>query len=286
MRRQAMVLALGLVIAANPADAAGFGGKLLLTGGVSQVEGAAGGGLSPWALIGGYGSRDQVGANAWYTRVAVDDYELDAYGVILGLRDRFELSYARQVFDTRDVGALLGLGRGFEFEQDIVGAKLRLAGDAVLEQDSWLPQVALGVQHKRNRQGAVVRAVGAGDDSGTDVYLSATKLFLAQSLLANLTLRHTEANQLGILGFGGDRRSGSLEWEASVAYLLTRKIALGAEYRSKPDQLSIAREDDWWDVFIAWAPNRHVSVTLAYVDLGHVVVADQRGAYLSVQLGF
>lgn len=286
MRMAQVVLAIGLAIGAMPASAAGFGGKLLLTGGVSQVEGAAGGGLTPWALIGGYGSRDQAGANAWYTRVDADDYDLDAYGVIFGLRDRFELSYARQVFDTRDVGALLGLGRGFEFEQDIIGAKLRLAGDAVLEQDSWLPQIALGVQHKRNRQGEVVRAVGARDDSGTDVYLSATKLFLAQSLLANLTLRHTEANQLGILGFGGDRRSGSLEWEASVAYLLTREFALGAEYRSKPDQLSIAREDDWWDVFIAWAPSRHVSVTLAYVDLGNVVLADQQGAYLSVQVGF
>jgi len=29
------------------------GGRLLLTGGVTQVEGAGGGGLSPWALIGG-----------------------------------------------------------------------------------------------------------------------------------------------------------------------------------------------------------------------------------------
>ena len=37
-------------------------GKLLLTGGVTQVEGAAGGGLAPWAVIGGQGTRDQVGA--------------------------------------------------------------------------------------------------------------------------------------------------------------------------------------------------------------------------------
>ena len=31
-------------------------GKLLATGGVSQVEGAGGGGLGAWALISGYGS--------------------------------------------------------------------------------------------------------------------------------------------------------------------------------------------------------------------------------------
>lgn len=34
------------------------GGRLLLTGGVSTIEGAGGGGLVPWALIGGYGTRD------------------------------------------------------------------------------------------------------------------------------------------------------------------------------------------------------------------------------------
>ena len=287
----AMLLSLVQVSAAsaqNPDDAysPGTGGKLLLTGGVTQIEGAGGGGLTPWALIGGYGSRDQIGANAFYTRVDVDDYALDAYGVMVGFYDRLELSYARQSFDTQDVGAALGLGRGFQFEQDIFGAKLKLVGDAVLEQDSWLPQIAVGIQHKRNKQGAIVRAVGAEDDSGTDVYLSATKIFLEQSLLLSGTLRYTEANQIGILGFGGDRSSGSFEWEGSAAYLLTRQLALGAEFRTKPDQLGVAKEDLWWDVFLAWAPTRHVSVTLAYVDLGNVVVADQSGAYLSVQVGF
>lgn len=262
------------------------GGKLLLTAGVSQIEGAGGGGLTPWALIGGYGSRDQIGANAFYTRVDVDDYALEAYGAMVGFHDRVELSYARQSFDTQDVGAALGLGRGFEFEQDVFGAKLRLIGDAVLDQDRWLPQIAIGVQHKRNHQGEVVRAVGARDDSGTDFYLAATKICLDQSLLLNATLRYTEANQIGILGFGGDQGSGSFEFEGSAAYLLTRQLALGAEFRSKPDQLGIADEDLWWDVFLAWAPNRHLSVTLAYVDLGNVVVADQSGTYLSVQVGF
>lgn len=279
----------GLVLGTERAHAqwpSGSGGKLLLTGGVNQIEGAGGGGLTPWALIGGYGSEGQYGANAWVTRVDTDDYVLDAYGVLAGFDDRLELSYARQRFDTRAVGAALGLGRGYTFEQDILGAKLRLFGDAVLEQDSPWPQIALGVQHKRNRNGAVVRAIGAEDDSGTDLYLSATKLYLAQSLLLNGTLRYTEANQIGILGFGGDQGSGSLEFEGSVAYLLTRKLALGAEFRTKPDQLGIADEELWWDVFLAWAPNRHFSVTLAWVELGHVVIADQSGVYLSVQAGF
>lgn len=264
------------------------GGKLLLTAGVTQVEGAAGGGLTPWATIGGYGERGQIGANAFYTRVDVDDYGLESYGAMVGFHDRVELSVSRQVFDTQDVGAALGLGRGFEISQDTLGVKVKLFGDAILEQDRWLPQVALGVQHKRNDRGALVRAIGAKDDSGTDVYLSATKLYLDKSLLLNATVRFTEANQFGILGFGGDRNDGySAQFEGSVAYLLDRRFAIGAEYRTKPDNLNIADEDDAWDVFAAWTPNRHVSLTVAYVDLGNIVIRDrQRGVYASLQVGF
>jgi len=266
----------------------GRSGKLLLTGGVSQIEGAAGGGLTPWAVIGGYGTGDQIGANAYFTRVGVDDYSLDSFGALVGFHDRLELSFARQRFDTEDVGAALGLGRGFAIQQDIIGIKLKLAGDAVLQQDSRLPQISVGAQYKRNDQGGLVRAIGAQDDSGTDIYVSATKLYLNQSLLLNGTLRFTEANQFGILGFGGDRHDGySAQFEASAAYLLTRHLAIGAEYRTKPDNLGIAVEDDAWDAFVAWAPVKNVSLTLAYVDLGNIVIADnQRGFYASVQVGF
>jgi hypothetical protein len=264
------------------------GGKLLLTGGVSQLEGSAGGGLTPWAVIGGYGAEGQWGANAFYTRVNVGDYHLDAGGVLVAWNDRVEFSLARQRFDTEQVGALLGLGEGYAFTQDIVGVKLRVAGDAVLESDRAMPQVAVGVQYKRNDRGALLAAIGAQDDRGLDVYVSATKLFLAQGVLLNGTVRFTKANQIGILGFGGDKSdSYKPQLELSAAYLLTRKVAVGVEYRMKPNNLGIAREDDWKDVFVAWAPTRHVSVTVAYADLGNIVVKDnQRGLYASVQVGF
>ncbi|MFY8134749.1 MAG: DUF3034 family protein, partial [Aquimonas sp.] len=86
-----LALAAGLFLTApvsaqsQAGGARGFGGKLLLTGGVTQVEGAGGGGLTPWALIGGYGTRDQIGASAYYTRVGLDDYTLDSYGALVGL---------------------------------------------------------------------------------------------------------------------------------------------------------------------------------------------------------
>lgn len=264
------------------------GDKLLLTGGVSQIEGAAGGGLTPWAVIGGYGTRDQIGGNAFYTRVEASDYALDSFGVAVGLYDRVELSIARQSFNTQDVGALLGVGKNFKFKQDIYGIKVKLIGDVVYDQDSWLPQIAVGLQHKRNNQGAVVRAVGAKDDSGTDYYLSATKLFLPYSTLVNTTVRATKANQIGLLGFGGDKNNSyQAEFEGSVAYLLSKNLAVGVEYRTKPNNLGFAKEDDWKDIFIAWAPTKNVSLTAAYVDLGNVAIRDnQKAVYVSAQIGF
>ncbi len=262
-------------------------GRLLATGGVSQVEGAGGGGLVPWALITGYGSRDGIGANAHATYVPLSDFSLLTEGVAVGLFDRLELSYAHQTFDTENAGARLGLGKGFKFDQDIVGAKVRLFGDAVFDQDSWLPQVAAGLQYKMNDRGDIIHAIGGRHDSGTDYYLAATKLFLAERLLVNVTVRETEANQYGILGFGGDNGGYSTQAEGSAGFLLTRWLVLGADYRTKPDNLKFAKEDDAFDLFVACFLNKNVSLTLAYVDLGDIALQGrQTGAYMSLQVGF
>jgi hypothetical protein len=262
--------------------------KLLLTGGVTNIEGTAGGGIVPWAIIGGYGTKDQVGGNAFYTNVGLPSYHLGDTGALIGLFDRVEISYAHERFDTENVGAALGLGHGFTFQQDIVGVKVRLLGDAVLEQDSWIPQIAVGAEYKSNNQEAIVKAVGATRSEGTDYYIAATKLYLDQSVLVDLTVRFTDANQTGLLGFGSNGNTNyHVELEGSVAYLLSRNWAIGAEYRQKPNNLAIAKEDDWYDAFVAWAPTKNVSVTLAYADLGNIVIKDnQRGLYASVQLGF
>jgi hypothetical protein len=264
------------------------GGKLLLTNGVSSVEGAAGGGLATWALIGGNETRDGIGGSAHATLVALPDFDLKSVGTAIGINDRVELSYAYQRFDTRAAGAALGLGRGFAFAQHIVGAKLRIAGDAVWDQDRWLPQLAIGVQHKIADQDAVIHAIGGRSSRGTDVYLSATKVLLAQSLVLSTTVRATKANQFGLLGFGGDRRRGySAQVEGSAGLLLTRSLLVGAELRSKPDNLRFAREQKAADIFAAWAVARHVSVTAAFVDLGDIAtVRRQRGAFLSLQGSF
>jgi hypothetical protein len=262
--------------------------RLLATGGVSQVEGAGGGGLVPWALITGYGSRDAIGASAHDTQIFLTNYNLNSVGAAVGLYDRVELSFDHLWFDTRSTGRALGLGAGYTFEETVLGAKVRLVGDAVYDQDSWLPQLALGMQYKRTDATAILKAVGARTNDGTDFYLAATKILLRQSLLLNATLRATRANQFGILGYGGPKSDGyQPEFEGSAAFLLSRQLALGAEYRTKPDNLSFARERRAFDVFLAYFFNKNLSATLAYVDLGDIATRNsQNGAYLSLQVGF
>ena len=301
------VLPLALATAPALAQSSTHSGKLLLTGGVSSIDGAAGGGLTPWAVTGGYGTTREFGGSAFATRVKTQDYGLSDYGAAIAWDDRFELSLAHQDFDTGPVGGALAGALGdpsfndLRLKQDIVGLKLRVAGDAVLDSDRWMPQIAVGLQYKKAHAGPladVLTAFGA-KDSGTDLYVSATKLFLAQGILANLTLRATKANQNGLLGFGATGHDGyRLQPEVSLAYLFSRTIAAGIEYRAKPDNfrhntalgVGALKEDDWADLFIAWAPCKNFSLTAAYVDLGKivpgVVTRRQSGAYVSAQIAF
>lgn len=297
--------AAGAALAHAPAAHAGTG-KLLLTGGVSTVDGAAGGGLSPWAVIGSPATVGETGFTAHLSHAQTQDYTLQAQGVAVGLGDRVELSLARQDLDTGITGTLLGVP-GLRLKQDVVGAKFRIAGDAILDSDTWMPQIAVGLMAKRLASSGLdgtLQALGA-KRSGTDVYVSATKLWLAQGLLVNATLRATRANQGGLLGhgatLGGARNGYEVMPEISLAYLLRKDLVVGVEYRAMPDKLNKAgapaglgnglRAGAWKDVFIAWAPNKNVSFTLAYVDLGTVVPATtqqrkQTGTYLSVQFAF
>lgn len=303
----ALLAALALAPALAPAET----GKLLLTGGVSSITGTAGGGITPWAVIGSNATEGQWGASAFTTRAVTQDYALTSYGAAVGWNDRVELSLARQDFNAGAAVALNGIAPfgvepGQHLRMDVVGLKVRVAGDAVLDADTWMPQIAIGLEHKRVQPGSlqsVFDFLGA-DTQGTDFYVSATKLILDRGVLLNATLRSTRANQNGLLGFGSGapgRDSRSLQPEFSVAWLLRHDLAIGAEWRFKPDNLQATgraaglgaalREDAWKDIFIAWAPSKNLSFTLAYADLGRIVPGitserRQRGAYLSAQVAF
>ena len=202
-------LAAGLLLGFTGLNAQADTGKLLLTGGVSSIDGAAGGGLTPWAVIGSNAEDGEIGFSANVTAAKTQDYGLKTYGAAIGIKNRVELSLARQDFDASPAIALngiapFGITPGQHINMDIIGAKVRIAGDAVLDSDSLMPQIAVGVQYKSVKPGSIGSVLDflGTKTTGTDVYVSATKLFLAQSVLVNATLRSTNANQNGLLGFG------------------------------------------------------------------------------------
>ena len=272
-------VAAGMLLAACACATAGD--RLGWTGGVTEVEGAGGGGLVPWSLVAGLGTEDELGASAFVSGANTDRFSLQAAGVAIGVFDRLELSWARQWFDIGQVvpGTTLG--------QDVAGLKVRIAGDAVFDQDRWLPQLAAGALYKRTADfGGVPRALGAARGTGVDWYLAATKVFLGAAaghdVLLDLTLRRSDANQYGLVGFGGGR-GAVIRPEGSAALWLTDSVLAGAEYRAKRPGLASPAERDASDVFVAWEPTKHLAVVLAWLDLGPVAFqSTQRGAYLSV----
>lgn len=255
-------------------------GKIKGTGGVSSIQGSAGGGLIPWATLGSYAERGETGATVFATRADVDDFQLDVAGAAVNFHDRIEASVARQSFSIKASNETI--------RQDRINLRYRAAGDILYGR---LPQVTLGVEHGSLKDPETARAVGARNRSGTDYTLSVARAWLAgpgnRTALVNANLRYSRANQYGILGYGGDDQDRSVHLEAAAAVFLNRAWALGVEYRQKPDNLSALREQSARDIFLAWFPNKRLSFTAAVLDLGDIAGApDQSGYYLSMQLAF
>jgi hypothetical protein len=280
-------------------------GRFIATGGIQSLDGAAGGGINPWAIIAGYGTNDQIDPTASFTNVTLPDFSVNQLGVSIGIFNRLELSYAYQtgtlgsnVFGA-DGKVALPLD-GVKIGQSVFGAKVRLYGDAIYNADNFIPQVSLGVEYKKadtssNALVPALNSLGAGvKDHGTDVYLSATKVFIGgffgYNWLINGNLRYTKANETGLLGFGGvNHDSYHLKPEFSTAVLLRPDVAIGYEYKGMSNNLSDAglQQSSWNDVFVAYFPNKNVSIAAAFAKLGNVgPYKNQNGIYLNTTVSF
>lgn len=105
--------------------------------------------------------------------------------------------------------------------------------------------------------------------------------------------------------------------EVSIAHLVAKNTAIGGEWQQHGnntggqsinlnglnlttvtdllsglgldlgDALTQRNESDWYDLFMAYAPNKHISFTVAYLMFGNISVApDQNGFYFSTHLTF
>ncbi len=283
------------------------------TGGVTTISGAAGGGLVPWALIAGYGGAGQIGFTASYTHASTANFNANGYGVAAGIDNRVEVSITQQNFDLGNTGPYLATALGAQslsavgqplqnnaaINQDIIGLKVRVFGNA-LAQGTWMPQVAVGAQYHHNEDGALMKDLGASA-SGGSYYLALTKVWLKGLLghvtLLDFTLDATRANYNGLFGFAGptDNRY-HYEPEVSAGVFLDPHVMVGGEYRAMPQNEllvgnpagpMVSQSNAWKDVFMAYIPNKNVSLTLAYAMLGHIAgIPNSNGLYTSVTASF
>lgn len=161
-------------------------------------------------------------------------------------------------------------------------ARLNLLQEGEWDQ-AWLPAVTVGVHYKYNedihdidrRLGGALKGIGVNDNDGLDFTLTATKPVgvLGRSVLVSAGTRVSRAAQLGLLGFTNNYH---LTFEGSALMLLTDKIAVGAEYRQKADDLEripgvIENEDSWWDVHAAYIINDHMNIYATIGNAGAVL---------------
>ncbi|MHB8253485.1 MAG: DUF3034 family protein [Acidiferrobacter sp.] len=282
------------------------------TGGVTTINGAAGGGLVPWALIGGYGTGRQVGFSAFYTNVATANFDTNSYGVLAGIGNRVEVSIAQQNFSLGNTGPYLATTLGAKslgnaggilqtnaaINQDIVGVKVRVFGNTIYQQHTWMPQVAVGAQYHHNEDDALMDALGT-KSSGMSYDLALTKVwmkgFLGHATLLDFTLDATRANYNGLFGFQGPAAAGNkyhYEPEVSAGIFLDPHVVVGGEYRAMPQNENnggpaFSQSNAWKDIFVAYVPNKSISLTFAYAMLGHIAsIPNNNGLYTSLTASF
>jgi len=61
-----------------------------------------------------------------------------------------------------------------------------------------------------------------------------------------------------------------------LVVFVTDRLALGAEYRQKPDSYNqipglLGGEDDWWSLVFGYVANNHLTVSGGYFNLGQVL---------------
>ena len=206
---------------------------------------------------------------------------LEAYTVSETIWGRIELGYSLNHLDLGDLPRDIRAATGINTINDSVymhnfNARLQLLKEGDFKK-SWMPALTLGLHYKKNedtdiidsRLGGAFTSIGIEDNDGVDVTLFASKMIksLPRPLMLNAGVRSTKAAQMGLLGFTGERET---VFEGNFGVLALDNLVIGGEYRQKPDEYDeitglIAEEDDWWDGYITYIANDHLTMSVAYI---------------------
>ncbi len=257
---------------------------------VTNIDGQAGGGLVPWALL-------SSGPTVALTHIGTSNLNINSVAVNTSFSNLVEVSYARNMLNVS--GSTLG-GNNVD-NVDNFGLKVKLN-----DMSDAMPQFALGLVYKKvngNLYNNVLSPALGINNSGTDVYAAASKIVNigGKNVLLNGVLRASKANQLGLLGFGGGNAAGaktgySLKPEVSAEIFAADNVIVGAEYRAQPSNSTAAtnpvlQQNSAYDFNIVYVANKNFTLTAAYVSLGQVAPGvintnRQNGMFLQGQVNF
>ena len=259
---------------------------------ITNIDGQAGGGLVPWALL-------SSGPTIAITHLGTQNLGINSLAINTSFANRVEVSYARNMLNVTGTG-LTAAGADSD-NVDNFGLKVKLndMGDS-------MPQFALGLVYKRasgNLANLLNTPAFGINKSGTDVYAAATKIVNigGKTVLLNGVLRASKANQLGLLGFGGGTIPGSktgysVKPELSVEVFAAENVIVGAEYRAQPSNGvaltdGVLHQNAAYDFHIVYVANKNFTLTAAYTNLGQVAPGftggnKQNGMLLQGQVNF
>jgi len=258
---------------------------------ITDVDGQAGGGLVPWALL-------TSGPTVAISHLNTQNLGVNIVAANTSFANRVEVSYAHSMLDVTGSG----LGSNNIDAVDNLGLKVKLndMGDS-------MPQFALGMVYKKasgNLVDNVLTPALGINSSSTDVYAVASKIVNVggKNVLLNGVLRATKANQMGLLGFGGGSTAGaktgySIEPELSVEMFAADNVVFGAEYRAQPSNSvagteGVLHQNSAYDLNVVYVANKNLALTAAYVGLGQVAPGvvnssnNQNGMFLQAQVNF
>lgn len=236
--------------------------------------------------------------------------DFESFAVVENLWGNMEIGYAYERLGlggwTDDARNALGVTIG----QHVGLHNLNLRYMAIEEGDfdlTWMPAVTFGAHLKWNESqtkldqdttvipafGGLLDQLGSDHSRGAEFTVVASEMIydlLPWPIMVSAGLRNGDAIQTGLLGFAGER---STTFEGSVIAFLTDELAIGAEYRQKPDFLDafsfggydlVKPEKDWFIMSMAFSINE-VTVAGAYANFASLVNRSEDNVF-GVQLKY
>ncbi|MFH0795886.1 MAG: DUF3034 family protein [Candidatus Omnitrophota bacterium] len=227
----------------------------------TNIEGVGGVALNPLAypaVSDSSGADSQVLSKPrfgfWY--VNLNDVKTD--WVSIGIADTFfkrlEVSYSYETI------AVSGLPENLH--KNNLGAKLLLVPENA-EGHNFIPAVSVGSIWKST---SGLPEGFAHDDSGTDLYLVATKLItqLPRPVLISGGVLSTSGQATGVLGY--NKKSDTTLF-ANADVIVTNNLVTGVEYKQGAE-FDDFKNADYWNAHIAWLASKNLSLIAAYLNAG------------------